>query len=232
MQDQNTAVVFDEDRASSYDKQREKMAPIKDALHFFTRVAMAGLSDEAHILCVGVGTGSELFDLAEAYPGWRFTAVEPAAAMLNICRQKAETLGIIDRCSFHEGYLDTLPATALFDGATSILVSHFIVDIDERQKYFTSIAERLKPGGLLLSADLSGDTASEEFDRQFNMWLKMLRLSGVPEADVEKYVASIGNSVAVLPNDKIESLMVAADFETPIHLYQALLINAWCARKA
>lgn len=39
-----------------------------------------------------------------------FTAVEPSAQMLAVCRTRAETGGFADRCTFHNGYLDTLPA--------------------------------------------------------------------------------------------------------------------------
>jgi len=38
--------------------------------------------------------------LAQAFPQWRFTAVEPATPMLEICRQKAEACGIASRCTF------------------------------------------------------------------------------------------------------------------------------------
>lgn len=77
-------------RASSYDKQAAKLAPVYDALYLLIRLVLFELPADARILCVGVGTGSELVALAQAFPQWRFTAVEPAAPMLDICRQKAK----------------------------------------------------------------------------------------------------------------------------------------------
>jgi tRNA (cmo5U34)-methyltransferase len=89
MPNQESSIVFDQERASSYDKRFAKLAPMRDALHLLIHMVLAELPAHARILCVGVGTGSELLALAHAFPQWRFTAVDPAAPMLDICRQRA-----------------------------------------------------------------------------------------------------------------------------------------------
>ena len=78
MQNQEQAVVFDEERASTYDKSAAKIAPLRDTLNLLTRLILSDLPADARILCVGVGTGLELIYLAHEFPQWRFTAVEPA----------------------------------------------------------------------------------------------------------------------------------------------------------
>lgn len=123
MPKQDPKIVFDEERAASYDHIFEKIAPMRDALHLLTRLVFSELPSAARILCVGAGTGAEILYLAEAFPQWRFTAVEPAAPMLAICRRRAEEAGIASRCTFHEGYLESLPATDPFDAATCLLVA-------------------------------------------------------------------------------------------------------------
>lgn len=94
MQNQKSFIVFDQEFASSYDKRRAKWSSVWDALHLLIRAVLSELPTNARILCVGVGTGSELIDLAQAFPHWHFTAVEPSAPMLDLCRQKAEASGI------------------------------------------------------------------------------------------------------------------------------------------
>jgi tRNA (cmo5U34)-methyltransferase len=78
-----------------------------------------------------------MFDLARHYPGWRFTAVDPSAPMLEICSRKAQEQGIAPRCFFHADYLSSLSTPDRFDAATCFLVSHFLTDRDERQALFT-----------------------------------------------------------------------------------------------
>jgi tRNA (cmo5U34)-methyltransferase len=122
MKNQEQAVVFDEKRAATYDERAAKLAPLRDTLHLLTRLILAELPNNARILCIGVGTGLELIYLAHEFPQWQFTAVEPAPAMLEICRQKAEASGIASRCTWHEGYLDSLPVSEPFDAATQQVI--------------------------------------------------------------------------------------------------------------
>ena len=100
----------------TYDERFAAIAPMRDTLHLLTRAILGDLPADARILCVGAGTGLELLDLARAFPRWRFTAVEPATPMLNRCREKAAEAGVASRCTFHEGYLDSLPPAEPFDG--------------------------------------------------------------------------------------------------------------------
>lgn len=55
--------AFDKQTAG-YDKQWERMAPIRNGLHFLLEAVFAKLPADARILCVGVGTGAELAHLA------------------------------------------------------------------------------------------------------------------------------------------------------------------------
>jgi tRNA (cmo5U34)-methyltransferase len=97
MTNQKPAIVFGREMAASYDKMNAIFAPLRDPLNFLIRLILAELPIDARILCVGVGTGSELIDLAQAFPQWQFTAVEPSAPMLDICRQRVEQIGITSR---------------------------------------------------------------------------------------------------------------------------------------
>jgi len=78
MQNQEPSLVYDKDRAAAFDTQVAKLAPMRDALHFLMRMVLSELPDDARILCVGAGTGAELIALAQAFPHWRFTALDPA----------------------------------------------------------------------------------------------------------------------------------------------------------
>jgi tRNA (cmo5U34)-methyltransferase len=231
MTNQAPAILFDQERASSYDQRWAKLAPTRDALHLLIRVILSNLPADARILCVGVGTGAELIHLAQAFPTWQFTAVEPAAPMLDTCRQRAEEIGITSRCTFHEGYLDSLPASEAFDAATSLLVSHFILQPEERRNFFHQIALRLRPQGYLISADIAYDLSSSAYQDILEVWLQMMRSADIPEEQVEKMRHVYGRDVAVLPPSDVAAMMAAGEFDSPILFFQSLLIHAWYARR-
>ncbi len=231
MKSPESAIVFDQERASSYDQQIDALAPIRDALHLQIRIILSELPVDANILCVGVGTGAELIYLAQAFPQWRFTAVEPAAPMLDICRRKAEASDIASRCTFHQGYLDSLPASDAFQAATCILVSHFFMQPDERSHFFQQIAARLQPGGYLVSADLTADMATAEYQSLLEIWLRMLRYAELPATEIEKFRTSYGRDVALLSPEKVASIMTEGGFELPVLFYQSLLVRAWYAQR-
>ncbi len=232
MKNQEPTVVFDQERASSYDERFAALAPMRDALHLLIRVILSELPTDAHILCVGAGTGAELIYLAQNFPQWRFTAVEPAAPMLDICRQKAEERGIASRCTFHEGYLDSLPASDSFNAATCLLVSHFMMQQDERSDFFQQIASRLHPDGYLVSSDLASDMATSEYQSLLEVWLRMLKYAQVPVAEIDNFRVSYGRDVALLSPEKVESIITKGGFESPVLFYQTLLIRAWYAKRS
>jgi len=225
MKSQDSTIVFNKENASSYENQRAKLAPIKDALHLCIRMKFSKLPVNARILCVGVGTGSELIYLAQAFPEWHFTVVEPASEMLKICRQRAEECGIVSRCTFHEGYIDSLLDSGFFDAATSILVSHFIVESEKRSKFFAEIAARLRPGACLINADLASDMSSADYQNILDVWINMHDFAEMP-ANVDAF----GRNVALLPTDKVESIIKSSGFESPVLFFQTLFIHAWFSK--
>ena len=221
--------VFGQKCASSYDQQWSKMAPLREALHLFIGAVLSTLGDDARILCVGAGTGPELIDLALKFPRWRFAAVEPSAPMLDVCRKKAEECGIADRCQFHEGYLESLPASEPFDAATSLLVSQFITDRDDRVGFFREIADRVRPGGYLINADLSYDATSDL--KLLDVWFRVMRDGDLSAEAIEKMRAAYARDLAILPPEEVAQIISAGGFQTPTRFLQTGLIQAWFASR-
>lgn len=223
-------VFFDQQAAASYDEKWAKLAPTRDALHLLARVILSDLPEDANVLCVGSGTGSELIDLAQNFPQWRFTAVEPSAPMLEISRRRAEEVGITSRCVFHEGYLESLPASDRFDAATSLLVSHFIMQKEARRRFFNQIALRLRPNGYLITSDISYDMNASSFQSIGEMWWRMMKYTSV-HLEIEKMYATFGRDVAVLPPPEVASIIESSGFEAPVLFSQNLFIHAWYTRR-
>lgn len=145
--------------------------------------------------------------------------------MLEICRQRAEEAEVASRCTFHEGYLDSLPDSDPFDVATSILVSHFIGDEEKRINYFTEIATRLRPGAYLVNADLAYDKSSSNYESVLDVWVNMHNYAEMPVR-----VDSFSRDVAILSTEKIESIIKSSGFDSPALFFQTLFIHAWFSR--
>lgn len=223
--------TFDQ-QAAGYDQKWSRLAPLRDALHLLMGSVLGTLPAQARVLCVGAGTGAEMGYLAARFPGWSFTAVEPAARMLDVCRRRAEAEGFAARCTFHEGFLETLPAGAPFDAATCLLVSQFILDEAARVAFFRGIAARLRPGGVLVSADLAGDLSAPTYPSLLQTWLRTIAAADASPEAIEQMCTAYRRDVAVLPPQRVEALLVAGGFELPVRFHQAGLIHAWYARHA
>ncbi len=230
MDQEEIRALFDQ-QAAGYDAQWEKTRPIRECLYLLLGAAFADLPDEASVLCVGLGTGQELAHLAQARPGWRFTAVEPSGEMLRRCRALAEREGFAGRCVFHEGYLDSLPEAGPFDAATCFLVSQFLLDRGERVGFFRGIAQRLRPGGLLASTDLAADIDSSEYAVLLQAWARMMAAADVAPEAIERMRRAYGQDVAVLPPAGVEAILREGGFPLPVRFFQAGLIHGWLSRR-
>lgn len=218
-------------QAAGYDKQWARLSPIRESLHFLLESVFAELPADARVLCVGVGTGAELAHLAKRFPRWRFTAVEPSGAMLELCRERARQEGFETRCHFHEGYVESLPEGEPHHGATAFLVSQFIVDEQARVSFFQSIAARLHAGGILACSDLASDTASREFEALVTTWMSMMAAAGVPPENLSRMREAWKKDVAILPPAEVARIIASGGFHTPTLFHQALLIHGWFARR-
>ena len=230
MQPDEITALFDR-QAAHYDTYWAKTAAIRDCLDLLTGGLFAALPNDAHILCIGVGTGDELLHLARQNARWRFTVVEPSGAMLGICRERAEHAGVTSRCEFYQVFLNELPGTHQHDAATCFLVSQFILDNAARIQFFRTIADRLKPQGLLASADLAAQVASPEFDMLLRAWLKITS-GNATEKGLARMRNTYTNDVGVLPPNHVSALIKAGGFDLPTPFFQAGLIHGWVASRA
>lgn len=224
------AALFDQ-QAAGYDTQWERMSPVREGLYFLLEAAFAKLPADARLLSVGSGTGIEIAFLAARFPQWRFTAVEPSRAMIDRCRQRAAAAGIASRCTFHHGFLESLASDVPFDAATCLLVSQFLVEPAARVGLFRDIAMRMRPGGILVNADLAADTSSPEYESLLAIWLDRMSSAGVSPDALARARAAYAKDVAVLPPASVAALIASAGFEAPIPFFQAGLMHAWRATR-
>jgi tRNA (cmo5U34)-methyltransferase len=189
--------------------------------------------EEARVLVLGAGGGLELKVFAEAYPGWTFDGVDPAAAMLRLAEQ---TLGpLAARVTLHQGTIDDAPPGP-FDAASCLLTLHFLTH-DERRRTAAEVRRRLKPGAPFVVAHLSipqgkdesGGGGGEEGERA--LWLSRYAAFAVASGmDPEKMAAAraaIAAQLTILTPEQDEAVLREAGFSNVGLFYAGFTFRGW-----
>ncbi|MEW4448924.1 class I SAM-dependent methyltransferase [Qipengyuania sp. JC766] len=224
-----TADFFDADMAAAYDRRNSGLQPISDGLHFLMRLVLTELPQDARILCVGVGTGADIFALAEAFPGWTFTGVDPSPDMLAIAAHRLADAGLADRCTLVAGHVEDLTETG-FDAAVSLLVAHFVQE-DARPAFYRAIHDRLRPGGRFVSAEISADLDGAGFPAMLADWRQVQVMMGANEASLAALPDMLRDVLCVLPEDRTAQLWQDAGLSRPVPFFQSFMIRAWHGTK-
>ncbi len=213
----------DPEAVANYAENPPRYVPGFADLHRMTGVLLAEqVPDDAHILVLGAGGGLELKALASDYPGWRFTGVDPAGAMLGLA---ARTLGReAQRAELIEGYIDDAPPGP-FDGAVCLLTLHFL-DAGERTRTAAAIRQRLRPGAPFVAAHGSfPQDASRE--RWLDRYAAFAIASGAVPEQAHGARDAVSKAVNMLSPEQDEAVLRAAGFRDVTSFYAAFTWRGW-----
>lgn len=207
-----------------YNDGPRRFVPGLDGLHRMTALLLAErVEANAHILVLGAGGGSEMKAMADAFPGWRFTGVDPAKPMLDLA---AQVLGPdAHRADLIAGYIDDAPMGP-FDGATCLLTLHFL-EADERIRTAAEIRRRLKPGAPFVAAHGSFPQGKDERDRWLDRYAAYAIASGGDPEQVAKGREAVAAHVAMLDPKEDEAVLRAAGFTGVEPFYTAFTWRGW-----
>lgn len=212
-----------------YDQHIRKLIPGYELIHLQVHALLKShLFDQANILVVGCGTGYELQYLAQKFPEWTFTAIDPALEMLNTAQRHIEDLGLADRITFIHGDTSVLKTLQQqFDAALSILVSHFVA-FEFKQQYFQDIAQALKANGLCLSYDLM----QIETDQQ-RCTLKLLaQATGLTEKQSQAMLDRLAQDFALIDVAGMQKIYQNAGFKAVQTFAQVISYYGFMAFKS
>jgi tRNA (cmo5U34)-methyltransferase len=221
---------FGEEHARSYDQNNSYLTPINANLHYLIEILLTDLKSESKILCVGAGTGTEIIALARAFPKFTFVAVDPSGAMLNVCRERIENLGMSDRCQFVTGVVDDVPEIEKFDAVLCLLVLHHTSEY-ERQGIVSGIAKRLKENGYFISSELSADLAASTAGNVMKNWKFLSRRAGISEEKIQILPETMNRNLGIMSPFDYENLLRKNGFDLPVQFFQSFMIRAWYAQK-
>lgn len=217
-------------------RRMQSALPGVDALYRLMRAAIeTTLPDGVAVLILGAGGGREIEALSESRLNFQMTAVDPSEPMLNLARSYAKQYQVEDRVDFVHGLIDDVPLSdqqpaAAYAAATSMLVMHFIDDDGSKRAYLRAIRRRLRPGAVLVLADVCFESA-EEFTALQPLFLQHAELVGLPEQQARLAPEMIAQLPVIGPTRTLR-LLSEAGFASARPLFQTLWYRAWWCHAA
>ena len=217
------------ERAKVYDDEIERIIPGYRAMHDISHhILKCSLPAEAYVLVGGSGTGKESIEYALENPGWKIKGFDIAENMVKTASQKAKENGVSDRVEIiHGGIHDVMQEN--FDGATSLLVAHFI-PMAEKKKFIKEISLRLNEGGKFIIADVCDDKDSRKFDDFITAW-ESFQLKTREKKDVEEMLGHVRNNLNYITVDETITLLTDCGFRNIRHFWKSLLVNGFVMEK-
>ncbi|MFY1825383.1 SAM-dependent methyltransferase [Myxococcus fulvus] len=213
---------FGADRAAHYDAQAALSLAGVQAMYELVASAMTSRLDgqqDASLLAVGLGTGMELVPyLRFDVPGWRFTGIDPSAAMLDVARKRLEAEGLLSRTHIHVGELKSLPEGPPFDGAQMMGILHHVEGDAARLELLREVARRLKPGApLVIGCRVGKDPVLTDVE------FRRLRAHGIPQEELDHRRKLFDAKVTPIESDAaLAGMLEQAGFTTPKPLFVSL----------
>jgi len=216
-------------RASVYDDEIENIIPGYKALHDISHhILKSSLPQDSYVLVGGSGTGKESIGYALENPGWTITGFDIAEEMVKRAYSKVEQFGLSGRIELvHGGISDILQED--FDGATSLLVAHFI-PIQEKKEFFKEIAFRLKPGGKFIIADVCDDKNTQKYEDFLTAW-ESFQLKNRDKEDVDEMLTHVRENLNYITVEETIDLLKSTGFTNIRHFWKSLLINGFSMEK-
>lgn len=181
--------------------------------------------EDGRVLVVGAGGGLELKRFAESHARWTFVGVDPAGEMLKLARAMLGPLAA--RVELQEGYVDAAP-TGPFDGATCLLVLHFVA-VEERRKLLHEVHRRLRPGAPFVLVHLGFPQAQGEREVWLQRYASFIASSGVDAEKARGAAEAVGSRLTILSPEQDEAMLREAGFSTVQVFYTGFAFRGWVA---
>lgn len=218
------------DRAQIYDSDVINVIPGYTELHKESgNLLRDALGTRAKVLVCGSGTGHEAVSYALQNPGWEITGFDPAPQMVQVASEKAKAEGVENRVRFILGTAKDLPLDE-FDGATSILVKHFI-SYDDKPSFLENISKRLEPGAVFITVDITGRRGDPELEANLEEWERFQRERRDDPEEIVKSIERVRIDLPILTEDQTAALLLESGFKNVRRFWHRMMIKGFVAEK-
>lgn len=206
-------------------REAQRVMPGVETLYTLVRATLESATPPgARLLLVGAGGGREAEALLPSDHGFGLVGVDPSADMLALVPPHPGRLELV------QGLVEDLPADPGFDGATALLVMHFLPDDGAKLAFLRQIRRRLRPGAPLILADVVVEDRAA-FARLAPVFERHAALVGVASeiapAAVPQLARMAFEAGTMIPARRQEALFAEAGFRLVAPIWRGLWYAAW-----
>lgn len=164
--------------ATDYDAQIRRYIPAYEQM---IDTVVGIIAPGAYVIDLGAGTGALGAAILDRVPRTRVRFLDIDPAMLAVAGERVARHA--DRAELHKGsFDDALPAC---DAVVASLALHHVPERDRKRALYARIREALRPGGVLLVADITVHETGTAHDHAYHVWAREMATHGIarPEAD-------------------------------------------------
>lgn len=166
--------------ASDYDAAIRTYIPGYETM-IDTIVGLVGKLDQPRVIDLGAGTGALGAAILDGVPTARVQFLDIDPAMLEVAGARVARHG--DRAELRRGsFDDALPPC---DAVVASLALHHVPELDRKRALYARIHDALRPGGLLLVADVTVHEAGPVRAHIYDVWASSMARHGIARPDAD-----------------------------------------------
>jgi tRNA (cmo5U34)-methyltransferase len=196
--------------ARDYDAAIRRYIPAYEEM-IETVVAIVAALDAPQVIHLGAGTGALGGAILERVPHSRVSFLDIDPAMLEIAAARVAAHG--GRAELRRGsFDDALPAC---DAAVASLALHHVPELDRKRALYARIHAALRPGGVLLVADITVPESGAARDHVYRGWAAAMAEHGITATEAQALFAKWAGEDRYYPLAVELALLDAAGFAEP-----------------
>lgn len=196
--------------ASDYDAAIRSYLPGYEEMIDGVVAIVAGL-DVPYVIDLGAGTGALGAAILDCVPRARVRFLDIDPAMLEVAGARVAGHGA--RAELHRGsFDDALPAC---DAVVASLALHHVPERDRKRALYARIHQALRPGGVLVVADVTVHDTGAARDHTYRVWADGMARHGISAPQAEALFARWAGEDRYHPLAVELELLRAAGFAEP-----------------
>ncbi len=106
----------------------------------------------------------------------------------------------------------------------------FIPDDEGKDAFLREVARRMKPGALLVTADMVGSRGTPPFGSTLAAWARWRERRGADTAELAGYFHRVRHELEIVTEERYQTLLVDAGFSSTTQFFGAFAVAGYFAR--